>query len=140
MNRLPNKLNKLSIPTLAVLGAIGLSACSDTEPYGNIMPEVSALSICDGANIRNEPRVNDQSAPERGRVVGTVDYGDSPEGTCYTIPAEEVLVAQDFNNGNWYGIPNGDLNRGLGGQIVELKDDSQIVWINEQKAKPVEKS
>ena len=56
------------------------------------------------------------------------------------LEAEEVLVAQDFNNGNWYGIPNGDLNRGLGGQIVELKDDSQIVWINEQKAKPVEKS
>lgn len=137
MNRLPNKMNKLPVTvTLAALGALGLNACSDTEPYGDVLPDVSALNVCDGAKVRNEPRVSDPSAPEKGRVIGTVDYGDSPKGTCYTIPAGQVRVAQDFNNGDWYGITADDLNDGLGGQIVELEGGERIVWINEQRAKP----
>lgn len=128
--------NKL--PAAITILCLGVTACGakSAEELGEVIPGATALTVCGEARIRNAPKVSDSSVPEIGKVISVVDYGDSPEGTCHTVPASKIRTAESFNNGKWYGISADDLNNGLGGQVVKLKNGKQIVWINEQKATP----
>lgn len=136
-NRLKNiELAKLPKKIIALLGvaAMTLTGCSKTaeaEKYG-VIPHANALSVCDGAKIRDDPWV---WTPDKngGEIKDTIDFGNAPEGTCVTVPASEVYWSED-PDGSWFGVTEGTIANGL--TDSSIKGGPNIVWINEQRSSP----
>lgn len=141
-NFLKNTSDKLKKPIVAAMSLAALTGCAaqaDTDRYSeNILPNAVGIDLCDGAAVRDAPyRSNKPDMFEEGVKVLEVDFGNAPEGACFRIPASAVYLATEPNNGNWYGISEGDLARGLTDTKLNPKEESNILWINQQRANPV---
>ena len=147
MNYMSNRLrpghNRYIKPlTVAVVAALGLSACSAaTKDYGLRDPSLTCITIGDGATIRSQPYVPSRSSEPNGMV--TIKLVDSEN---YDIPTQDLRVTDPRgmytsydNNGKWFGISADVLKRSFKDPSTAndiASDPDNIVWVNEQLAGP----
>lgn len=104
----------------------------DTKTYANHKVErATEIEICDGANVRQNPRVEGAGSPEG--LVDQVDLGDGKD-RCIKIPIDTAYKKPDSLNGDWYGLPEEDLAVAMPTLHLNKKSKTNIVWINAQKA------
>ena len=123
---------------LILVTALGSTACSTDGPAlsdRDVVPDVTHITICDGANLRNWPDTREGSHEK------TLDFGDA-SGACVNIPVDPDVKIYELltpTNGNWVGIPPSVLKDGIdtevnGGKSEVGKDtESEIIWVNGQK-------
>lgn len=144
-------LGVVAIGAGAILPLGGKDSRTDEEKFANgLNPNANVLVICDGANIRDDPAVN------ASEVVATVDYGNAPAGTCFPFKVSGVYSVANYcitydgtrttcdHNGMWYGISESEAaemfpglqDQGWWSSGLDPENEGNIVWINEQRARP----
>jgi hypothetical protein len=127
------------------LGAVALGAAiallnsggggsSEREAYGldevEIDGTIASVSLVEGANIRFEPYVSDET-----QAPTLIETLDAP----VTINANHDLrVLDDTNNENWIGIPIETVKQSYP-EFDDRGDNDGIVWVNEQGIDSTEK-
>ncbi|HMQ96046.1 MAG TPA: hypothetical protein PKD19_02385 [Candidatus Saccharibacteria bacterium] len=132
--------NRLAAAPLIVVSGLGLTACNEgiSLTDEDIVPGTTAISICDGANLRSRPNTGDKYD---STLLKTVDFGDAPDGTCVDIPTDaSIYHVYEEANGVWYGVPETVITDSLGLEGVEgtpsktgPDNTTKIIWINGQK-------
>lgn len=116
-----------------VLAALGgavflLAGCSESsQDYGTQNPEVTAITIEDGANVRSNPAVG--SYPETDTLIHKVELDEISDEIIVATP--KGVYEHSDADGKWFGIPATDLPKGF---ITENEDADGIYWVNEAKA------
>ena len=110
--------------------ALLLSGCStEAEPdYGTPNPEITSVTIKDGANLRESPHVIDEDG--RTNFLHQVNLDDIQTETPIPTP-NGAYIYPDGPNGDWIGISASDLPEDFDDKY---KDSDGIIWVNEQMA------
>lgn len=119
-----------------------LAACGESESSrysGDLDKDAVGISICDGATIRSDPSVREDSSSGETNKLDVTDYGDAPSDTCITVTSDKVYAYDDSDNGEFYGVPESVLATAMPELHLSKDDTDDIVWLNHQKASIVDK-
>jgi hypothetical protein len=119
---------------VAVLVALGTTACSDAEGApnreGTPNPNITSITVQDGARIREKPIVPGQYEGD-DTLLAEVDQGD-------VIETPGGVKTYEDNNGEWYTIPAKEA-----AELVTDEEDKEAilavegdVWVNDDRAVP----
>lgn len=134
-NTITEKLLRAA-PAVALLGATacGAEAGSVTRDNAEPHPDVTSITIKDGATVREEPVVTDPAQGSKYNVTGVLKdtvVVDTPDGA--------VIATDQSNeaNGKWYQVPANTMKKAFkaegnedAAKAVEDDEDGQV-WVNE---------
>jgi hypothetical protein len=129
---LRRNLERLLPVTLLI--ALGTTACAGAEEgidrEGKLNPNITSITVQDGARVREEPLVPGQYEGQ-DTLLAEVDHAG-------VIETPGGVHTYDDNNGEWYTVPAKEAAK-----LVTDKEDKEAllamngdVWVNDDRATP----